>query len=206
MKEYYPVLGNYGTNNYCHININALSVPDNASMQEMNGLLEEFVEKFRIDNIGIPYGGFLEERSLYKSSIHFSVDKIRNIHLGIDLWIPADTPVYAALDGEVHSVAYNSALLDYGWCVIIDYGENEFVLYGHMSSQVLEDFNTGDIVKKGQIIGYIGDYHENGGWYPHLHLQVMNTMLNFKGDFPGVASKQDIDYYKTIIKDPAYLL
>jgi murein DD-endopeptidase MepM/ murein hydrolase activator NlpD len=206
LAEYFPVLGNKEFNKYNLIDINALKLPVNATQEEMNFHLGKYVEKFAEANYGVPYGGFLEERCIYQSSDHFSNEAVRNIHLGIDLWVKAHTPVFAAKDGKIHSVAYNSAQLDYGWCIIIEYSDNEFVLYGHMSSEILDNSKSGDKILSGEIIGYTGDMHENGGWYPHLHLQVMNTMLDYKGDFPGVSSKKDLEYYRPLIKNPVYLL
>ena len=203
---YFPVLGKEQKAGFQLMDLSGLEIPEGSTQMQMNHILGDYVEDFRVKSGGIPYGGFLEKRSLYQSSGHFGSEKRRNIHLGTDLWVPPFTPIYAAKDGVVHSVGYNSAILDYGWCVIIAYEKDEFVLYGHMAGELLKEYHPEMEVKQGEVIGYTGDYGENGGWYPHLHLQVMNSMLHYRGDFPGVSTADDVAYYKSIIKDPMYLL
>jgi 4-aminobutyrate aminotransferase-like enzyme len=58
----------------------------------------------------------------------------------------------------------------------------------------LQHARPGQIIKKGDVIGWIGDETVNGGWVPHLHLQLITDMLEKQGDFPGVtqASKRVI--------------
>ena len=58
----------------------------------------------------IGFGGYLEERNLYKNSPNFieKGEEERNIHLGIDIWAPAETRILAPLDGMVHSYRDNS--------------------------------------------------------------------------------------------------
>jgi murein DD-endopeptidase MepM/ murein hydrolase activator NlpD len=201
----YPVLGQENTLPYAHLDLSKLYIPPATPILVMNHLLGEYVERFRDESEGIPYGGFLERRNIYLSP-HFGMEEKRNIHLGIDLWVDPYTKVFAAKDGRIHSAAYNPADLDYGWCVIVEYDQDEFVLYGHLAHDLVDNYFTDTLVKKGDILAYTGDYAENGGWYPHLHLQVMNSMLNFIGDFPGVSTENDIEFYKKIIKDPFYLL
>nr|HMP30944.1 peptidoglycan DD-metalloendopeptidase family protein [Saprospiraceae bacterium] len=190
----FPILGKDNKFPFVLMDLSQLYIPPSTPTIVMNHQLSEYVENFRGQQEGIPYGGFFEKRFIYLSSTHFGTDQNRDIHLGIDLWLDPYTPIFASKDGIVHSVAYNAAELDYGWCVIIQYGQNEFVLYGHMASDLLKDYRSGDVITQGMIIGYTGDYAENGGWYPHLHLQVMNTMLDYHGDFIGVCNEGDIPY------------
>ncbi len=202
----YPVLGNEVNIEFSLMDLTRLYIPPETPPMVMNNFLGEYVERFRGEYGGIPYGGFLEKRIIYHSSNHFGSEERRDVHLGIDLWVDPYTPIFAAKDGHVHSVAYNAAELDYGWCLIVQYENDEFVLYGHMASDKLQNYAEGDQITAGQILGFTGDYAENGGWYPHLHLQVMKTMLDYKGDFPGVARESDIPFYTTIINDPSYLI
>jgi hypothetical protein len=61
------------------------------------------------------------------------------------------------------------------------------------------------IKKKGEIIGYIGDYNENGTWPPHLHFQIIEDLRNQIGDYPGVASEAESDFYLTNCPDPSII-
>jgi murein DD-endopeptidase MepM/ murein hydrolase activator NlpD len=65
----------------------------------------------------------------------------RNIHIGLDLWIKAGTPILAALEGTLHSFNFNAGFGDYGPTIILEHKvENQtFILYGHLSLDSLED-------------------------------------------------------------------
>ena len=61
-----------------------------------------------------------------------------------------------------------------------------YTLYGHLSFKTFEAYKKGDKIKKGAKIGWIGNSNENGNWVPHLHFQILLSLLNYKNDFPGV--------------------
>jgi murein DD-endopeptidase MepM/ murein hydrolase activator NlpD len=67
---------------------------------------------------------------------------------------------------------------------------------------LLLKLKVGDQLKKGDQIGFIGNSTENGGWSPHLHFQIMLSLLNYKNDFPGVAYYNQIKIWKSICPDP----
>ena len=73
------------------------------------------------NNAQMSYGGYNEERAIYRRSEIFNDNQSdeRNIHIGLDLWAPANTPVYVALDGEIHSYAYNQGEGHYGPTIIV---------------------------------------------------------------------------------------
>src|SRR4051812_24679804 len=49
-------------------------------------------------------GGYAEHRTIYSRSSRFDeVEEPRRLHLGIDIWGPVDTPIFAPLDGTIHS-------------------------------------------------------------------------------------------------------
>ena len=45
-----------------------------------------------------------------------------------------------------------------------------------------------------------------GGYAPHLHFQVIKEIGDNFGDFPGVCSKHEMEYYKQICPDPSFLI
>ena len=55
------------------------------------------------------YGGYLEKRDIYRRSEVFATaqEDFRNIHLGIDIWVAAGSPIFAPLEGKVHSFQDN---------------------------------------------------------------------------------------------------
>ena len=153
--------------------------------------------------------GYLEPRPLYAPN---SYDKIgnygkesRTIHLGIDFWLPSQTPVHALFDGEVVTAVNDAGDKEYGGLVILKHQKNNFeffTLYGHLSVESATKHKVGDLIKKGEKIGALGNSLENGNWIPHLHFQIMLSLLDYKNDFPGVAYYNQIAVWKNICPDP----
>tara|TARA_R110000868_G_scaffold108031_4_gene295168 strand:+ start:4568 stop:5251 length:684 start_codon:yes stop_codon:yes gene_type:complete len=173
---------------------------------------EKYIERYlSLNNSKVAFGGYNEERNLYKRSVIFKDDATaeRNMHIGLDLWIKAGTPILAALDGKVHSFNYNDSFGDYGPTIILEHKiENHifYTLYGHLSLESLEDLQIGRFFKKGQSIGTLGDASVNGDYSPHLHFQVIKNIANNLGDYPGVCSKNDLPLYLENCPDPNLLL
>ena len=51
-------------------------------------------------------------------------------------------------------------------------------------------------------MGWIGDSHENGNWAPHLHFQILLSLLDMGKNFPGVGYQKHIKSWKSICPDP----
>ncbi|WP_051203485.1 peptidoglycan DD-metalloendopeptidase family protein [Hugenholtzia roseola] len=151
-------------------------------------------------------GGYNEERSVYQQSAVFDTQEgSRSIHLGIDIWLPAQTPIFAPLSGKVHSFANNAAQGDYGGTIILEHElENTtfYTLYGHLSLASLQNLYEGKPFEKGELLCRLGEPAENGGWVAHLHFQIIADMLGKKGDFIGVAPKSERDYYLALCPNP----
>lgn len=157
-------------------------------------------------------GGYLEPRSLYTSTAY---DKIgnsgresRTIHLGVDFWLPAYTPVHTLFDGEVVTAVNDKGDKEYGGLVILKHQIDNlefYTLYGHNTVESALKNSIGDQIKKGQKIAELGNYPENGNWAPHLHFEIMLSILNYTDDFPGVAYLNQIDVWKSMCPDPNLL-
>lgn len=156
--------------------------------------------------------GYLEPRPIYTAT---SYDKegnngpeSRTVHLGIDFWLPAGTPVHAVFDGEVFTAVNDKGYKEYGGLIILKHTEHDLIFYtlhGHLSEASPAQWMVGDTVKKGDCIGYLGTHEENGEWSPHLHFQLMLTMLDYTTDFPGVSYPSQVDIWKSICPDPNLL-
>ncbi len=87
------------------------------------------------------------------------------IHNGLDIANAYDTPITAFANGKV--IATITMTTEYGTHVIIDHGNNILAIYGHMNRYSV---SPGQVVSKGQIIGYMG----STGWSTgnHLHFQI----------------------------------
>ena len=155
-------------------------------------------------------GGYLERRQLYSASEHFGRgDDARTIHLGLDLWLPAGTPIMAPLEGRVHSFRINRAYRDYGPTIILEHhlgDERFYTLYGHLAESSLHSLEEGKKINAGEIFASVGATHENGSWPPHLHLQVIHNIGDYSGDYPGVASNRELAFYSANCPDPDILL
>jgi murein DD-endopeptidase MepM/ murein hydrolase activator NlpD len=146
--------------------------------------------KLCVNNCRYGVGGYMEHRTIYARSTHFDTDdEPRRLHLGVDIWADAGTPVYSPLQGTVHSFNDNNNFGDYGPTIIIEHqfdGLKLYTLYGHLSRESLDGLYIGKPVDKNDRIGGFGKIEENGHWPPHLHFQLMFDMEGKQGDYPGV--------------------
>jgi murein DD-endopeptidase MepM/ murein hydrolase activator NlpD len=174
---------------------------------------ENYIDQFlRTNKKKVAYGGYLEHRFLYERSAYFTQEENenkRNRHLGIDLWCPAQTGVLAPLDGIVHSFGNNKNHGDYGPTIILEHHiENIkfYTLYGHLSLESIQAIELSDFIKKGQEFAQLGTSRVNGDYAPHLHFQLIKDLGDYLGDYPGVCTVKELDYYKTNCPDPNFLL
>lgn len=134
----------------------------------------------------------------------------RTVHVGIDLFLPAGTPLRAPLAGRVRTAVWNRGRLDYGPTVVLEHepepGLVFWTLWGHLDPECLERLQPGGEVAAGDRLARIGDYPDNGDWPPHLHLQVMCDLLGHEGDFPGVVDPSRREIFRSICPDPHLLL
>ena len=93
--------------------------------------------------------------------------KTIRMHTGVDLSAPKGTPVYATADGVVSREKGGSG---YGIVVILNHGYSYQTLYAHLSKKVVK---PGQKVKRGQLIGYVGNTGLSFG--AHLHYEVIKN-------------------------------
>ena len=174
-------------------------------------LFSAFINRLLGDNqcrYGI--GGYNERRVIYASSAHFDgADEPRRLHLGIDIWGPAGTPVFAFMGGRVHSFAFNDRQGDYGATLVLQHqleGISFHTLYGHISLGDIENLSAAQYVIRGQRIAHFGMPEENGYWPPHLHFQVITDMQLHQGDYPGVCKYSEREKYLQNCPDPNLIL
>jgi murein DD-endopeptidase MepM/ murein hydrolase activator NlpD len=163
---------------------------------------------------GVPYGlgAYAEDRRVYTSAQFADAGgpERRSVHTGIDVFAPAMTPVYAPIAGQVIHVTYNADPLDYGHTLILQHdaaGVPYYTLYGHLAGTLPGLLAPGDRVIPGQVIAHLGDWHENGGWAPHIHFQIMSDMLGrTDGNFVGAGHPGLWDIWQDICLDPDLVL
>ncbi len=93
------------------------------------------------------------------------VYKTVKMHAGLDFAAPQGTPIYATANGTV--VTGGNTGNGYGNHVVINHGYGYETLYGHM---VRVKVRSGQKVKRGEIIGWVGSTGKSTG--PHCHYEV----------------------------------
>ncbi|RAJ12966.1 peptidoglycan DD-metalloendopeptidase family protein [Olleya aquimaris] len=187
----------------------ALDTFDNSSSKAWDTYITNYLNTH---NKQVAFGGYLERRNLYNRSAYFaskSQAEQRNIHLGLDLWCPVDTPVLACFDGTIHSFKNNTNFGDYGPTLILQHKINEvtfYSLYGHLSVASLLNLKVGQKVHQGDTIAYLGDASVNGDYAPHLHFQIIKDIQDYVGDYPGVCSLNNLEFFKQNTINPEVVL
>jgi len=131
----------------------------------------------------------------------------RDNHIGIDIGGPVGTPVHAFYEGEIYRLGDNANAGDYGATIVTRHllnGVEIYALHGHLSRKSL-DKKPGQAIAYGEIIGWLGDETENGGWPPHVHFQL-SLVAPESADMPGAVSDEDLEAALKIYPDPRSVL
>jgi len=144
----------------------------------------------------------------------------RDLHVGIDIGGPQQTEVFAFTDGIIHSFGINSEEGSYGPTIITQHqvslashvGSQQmnpvttiWVLHGHLASESLEGLELGQEVRGGQLLARIGNKSENGGWEPHLHIQI-SLIEPTTFDLEGVVARENRQQALQQFPDPRLIL
>ncbi|MEX0998308.1 MAG: peptidoglycan DD-metalloendopeptidase family protein [Flavobacteriaceae bacterium] len=182
---------------------------DFSSSDAVEHYINDYLQK---NNSKVAYGGYIEQRAIYQRSSHFNQqdpETERNIHLGMDLWVQEKTDVLAVLDGEIHSFKDNTNFGDYGPTIILKHhfaNTTFYTLYGHLSRESLTRIQVGQKFNQGEAIAQLGSAEVNGDYAPHLHFQIIKEIGTYLGDYPGVCSKKDLNYFSENCPDPNLVL
>jgi murein DD-endopeptidase MepM/ murein hydrolase activator NlpD len=169
---------------------------------------ENYIENYLTPNAKVAYGGYNEERNLYQRSTIFKDEKTeeRNIHIGLDLWIKAGTPILAALEG--HFIVLISMLVLRLWSNYYTGTQrrkpNFYTLYGHLSLDSLEDLTLGTVYKKGQQIAAL-EIQQLTGIILLIFISSYKTWV-LKWVITLVFVQKRIDFYLDNCPDPNLLL
>ncbi len=132
----------------------------------------DYIEKHNNENYkisgAVPVIGKISSRYSFRKNPFFGVyadeEDEYEFHSGIDIAADSGTEILCYLDGTVEKRALSSS---YGYYLCIDHGDGLKTLYAHASELLCYE---GDKVKKGQVIGLVGDTGRATG--PHLHFEV----------------------------------
>ena len=164
------------------------------------------------DGVELGIGPWGEERPVYSSDAFQSVfapDQRRSLHLGLDLFAPAGSNVRTPLDGIVVDLFETDVPLDYGHAVLLRHAPDGLVFYslwGHLSAQTVRDRRIGDRLRAGDVIGQLGDTHENGNWQPHVHIQLITYEPERAADVIGAGEGSYREVWRDLFPDPMHFV
>ena len=154
-------------------------------------------------------GDYLEDRKTLLRHYPQMVDDNRFYHLGIDIIVPCATPLHAPLDAVVAASGHEPGAGNYGGFVLLAHTgpsfEAFYSFYGHLERASLPD--TGRRLNAGEAFAATGDFHENGHWFHHTHLQVITAEGLARGyDRKGYCRRDDLHHINTLCPSPLPLL
>jgi hypothetical protein len=98
----------------------------------------------------------------------------RTVHVGLDINVPLGSALYSPYDALVAHTDYEVGEGNYGWMSILETnvgGQTLYLLFGHLAQTGRAA--AGALLQAGGLIGYVGDFHENGNYFHHTHLQML---------------------------------
>jgi murein DD-endopeptidase MepM/ murein hydrolase activator NlpD len=99
------------------------------------------------------------------------------MHTGLDLLANSGTPIHAAADGLVVGAKLNGL---YGNWVRIDHPGKLVTVYGHLL-RFAPDIEPGTVVKRGDVIGFVGSTGRSTGAHLHFELLIDGHPVNPAG-------------------------
>ncbi|MBI5695009.1 MAG: peptidoglycan DD-metalloendopeptidase family protein [Nitrospirae bacterium] len=141
--------------------LKAAAAEQEAGMKKLAGYLEHRNSVMAATPNIWPVRGFITSSFGYRRSPIYGT---RQFHEGLDIANNIGTPVHAPANGTVAEVGYQTG---YGRYIKIQHGYGTATIYGHLSKA---DVRPGERVKKGDVIGKVGNTGSSTG--PHLHYEV----------------------------------
>jgi murein DD-endopeptidase MepM/ murein hydrolase activator NlpD len=151
---------------------------------------------------------FLEHRDTLLADCPQMVADKRFIHLGLDVIVPRGTPLQAPLDAVIQASGYEEGEGNYGGFVLLKHAsplyESFYSFYGHLCKSRLP--KVGKSFAAGAPFAEVGDFHENGNWFYHTHIQVITQKGLDQGYLSkGYCSQQDVSMMNELCPSPISL-
>ncbi len=211
-----PILGRPlgdGDIHLLDLSVGSLMLGADPSSLETTALAERIDREMAHAGATVGIGCWDEARPIYLGDAFTAgdhpIDEHRTIHLGLDLFVQAGTPVYTPLDAVVEAVEDNAAPKDYGPVVVLRHDPSDGpvfrTLWGHLDPEVLSRLKPGVQLRAGERVADIGAPPRNGDWPPHLHVQIVVDPLEYGHDLPGVAPARERSTWKAWFPDPSVL-
>jgi 4-aminobutyrate aminotransferase-like enzyme/Ser/Thr protein kinase RdoA (MazF antagonist) len=209
-----PIGTPLGTNNctVIDLSVGSLEVKSPHHLADHHAFGDLVSKQLKAKGVEIGIGRYDEPRLIYQGEQYLMYNnEKRTIHLATDIFVRKGTPVFSIYDGKIHSFQDNAKSLDNGPTIVIEHTPSLdvppfYILYSHLSRDSLKGINVDQSVKKGEQIGSVGEYPENGGWPSHLHFQLITDMLDQTGDFFGVAPPSKREVWLSVCPDSNLIL
>ena len=162
-----------------------------------------------LKNSGMSWGigKYLEERrNILRGSINIINEK-RIYHLGLDIIVPYSSIVFCPLDGTVYKLGKETQKGNYGGYLVIKHeikDQTFYSLYGHLKTP--HKVKLGQELVAGQELGKIGKESDSGGWFCHLHLQIITQKaMNERYSEWGYISEELLSKVEEYFPNPNFL-
>ena len=178
-------------------------------LKGMNVRDQEELQRVLDEKMGAEYSWgvspYLEMRDTLLGDCPQMVAEKRFIHLGLDVIVGLGTPLHAPLDATVVESDYESGEGNYGGYVLLKHDSHSFEsfysFYGHLCKDRLPA--VGKTFPAGASFAAIGDFHENGNWFYHTHIQVITRKgLEMGYISKGYCSKEDLAEMNDLCPSP----
>jgi len=157
-------------------------------------------------------GGYRVRRDVYRGDGYETqaAEERRCIHMAIDIWAPAGEPVHVPFAGTIEAVERRDADYDFGPVVIVRHETPDrtpfWTLYGHLSVESTAGLQPGAALEAGALLARTGPFPENGNWPPHVHFQLLTSLLGMGTGLHGVAAPSQLDVWQSVCPDPNLIL
>lgn len=160
--------------------------------------------------IELGLGPWGEDRPVYTADAFASTlaaGERRSLHLGLDFFLPGGANVRTPLPATVADIYVTDLPLDYGHAIMLEHeprpGLRFYSLWGHLSAASARNVKVGDKLQAGAVVGQLGRSNENGGWQPHVHLQLIAYRPAAAADVIGAGESRYADLWAELFPDAA---
>jgi len=140
----------------------------------------------------------------------YTGNEIPSIHLGIDLFVPFNSPVFAPLEGIVVGVTDKSSHQGLSTFVLLEHKSGLhptfYTLYRNLSRSSIIALKVGLLISKGEKFAETGPQVVNERMPPHLHFQIITDLLDLNSSFPDFVSPSHLNVWKSFCPDPNLIL
>ena len=184
---------------------------DNPETPDQRILNQKIADFLRSTGQPFAIGGYGEPRPIYGGG-EFGDGIARNRrtrHLGIDVSAPEGQAIMAPCTGTIFATGNADQPFDYGGWIIIEHdaaGCPFWCLYGHLDPASIAAHQPGDAIGVGELIGRIGGEAVNGGWWPHVHVQMLLQRPSDSGTPDGACDPDWFAMAGILCPSPAIML